>query len=233
MLTIARLFGKSPFAPLQTHMNKVGGCIEKLTKIFDVLSKKISDTNKIDPIIEQIERLVAELSNLEHEADLTKNDIRNHLPKSLFIPIEKSHFLDILSIQDRIADKAEDIGILLTWRPLELFNDLKIDVHALFKKNTETFWAVKLIIEEIDELLESSFGGLEAEKVKSMVEQTAYKEYEAEKMQRALIKQLFSQGDALSAPAFYLWLQLIKELGELSRLSEKLANRIRMVLELK
>jgi uncharacterized protein len=224
MLTIARLFGKSPFAPLQTHMNKVASCIEKLKKIFDILPK-------IDE--EKMERLVAELSSLEHEADLTKNDIRNHLPKSLFIPIDRGHFLEILSVQDSIADKAEDIGILLTLRPLELFKDFKIDIQGLFKKNLEVFWSAKQIIEEIDELLESSFGGLEAEKVKSMVEQTAYKEYEAEKMKRALMKELFSIGEELSTPTFYFWLKLIEEIGTISHLSEKLANRIRMVLELK
>jgi uncharacterized protein len=224
MLTIARLFGKSPFAPLQTHMNKVASCIDKLKQMFDTISS-------LDA--EKINRLVVELSSLEHEADLTKNDIRNHLPKSLFIPMDRGHFLEILAIQDNIADQAEHIGILLTMRPLELFKDPLVDIQALFKKNVEVFWSTKQIIEEIDQLLESSFGGLEAEKVKSMVEQTAYKEYEAEKMQRTFMKQLFSEGDKLSAPNFYLWLQLIDEVGSISQLSEKLANRIRMVLELK
>lgn len=125
MLTIARLFGKSPFAPLQTHMNKVGSCIEKLKKMFDVLAK-------MD--IDKVEKLAAELSSLEHEADLTKNDIRNHLPKSLFIPIDRGQFLEILSIQDSIADKAEDIGILLTLRPEDLGKEPNIDIHGLFKK---------------------------------------------------------------------------------------------------
>lgn len=224
MLTIARLFGKSPFAPLQTHMNKVATCIEKLTKIFEFLLKTDG---------EKIERLVAELSDLEHEADLTKNDIRNHLPKSIFLPIDRSHFLEILSIQDSIADKAEDIGILLSLRPLELFKNFGTDLLALYKKNVEVFWDAKQIIAEIDELLESSFGGIEAEKVKAMVEQTAFKEHEADRMQRYLLKQLFMQGDQLSVPSFYLWVRLIEEMGGLSQLSEKLANRIRMILELK
>ena len=225
MLTIARLFGKSPFAPLQTHMNKVANCMEKLARIFECLTKTERD---------KIERLVEDLSALEHEADLTKNDIRNHLPKSLFLPIDRSHFLDILSIQDSIADKAEEIGILLTLRPLEWFKEnLKADLQAFFKKNLETFWHAKHIIEEIDELLEASFGGIEAEKVKTMVEQTAYKEHEVACMQRSLMKELFQNGEKLSNPSFYLWLKLIEEVGTLSHLSEKLANRIRMVLELK
>lgn len=224
MRTIARLFGKSPFAPLQTHMNKVGSCVEKLIRVFEILPKMEMD---------KIERLVAELSSLEHEADLTKNDIRNHLPKSIFLPIDRSHFLEILSIQDSIADKTEEIGILLTLRPLEMFKDFKDDLQSLFKKNITVFWEAKQIIEEIDELLESSFGGIEAEKVKSMVEQAAYKEYEANLMKTTLLKQLFTQGEALSTPSFFLWQRLIKEISELAKLSEKLANRIRMVLELK
>ena len=193
MLNIARLFGKSPFAPLQSHMKKVAACIEKLSSVFSLLSK-------MD--MEKMEKLVYELSKLEHEADLTKNDIRNHLPKSLFLQIDRAHFLDILSIQDSIADKAEDIGLLLTLRPLDQFKNFQDEVQALFKKNEEVFVDSKRIIEEIDELLESSFGGIEAEKVKAMVEHTAYKEYEADKMQRGLLKQLVSQGESLSTPYF-------------------------------
>jgi predicted phosphate transport protein (TIGR00153 family) len=104
MRTIARLFGKSPFAPLQTHMNRVTLCMEKLT---DIISSKSPP-----------QKLVDELCKLEHEADITKNDIRNHLPKSIFMPIDRAQFLEILSLQDSIADQAEEIGLTLLLRPL-------------------------------------------------------------------------------------------------------------------
>lgn len=224
MISIARLFGKSPFAPLQTHMKKVALCVEKLTSMIDVLPKMDLD---------KIEKLSRELSELEHEADLTKNDIRNHLPKSIFLPIDRSHFLEILSIQDTIADKAEEIGILLSMKSLDMYSEFKAEFETLYKKNADVFWNAKKIIEEIDELLESSFGGIEAEKVKDMVEQTAYKEHEAAQMQHKLMKQLFSKGGNLNAPSFHLWLTLVEQVGSLSVLAEKLANRIRMVLELK
>jgi hypothetical protein len=221
MINIARLFGKSPFAPLQSHMQKVSLCMKKLSSLFDSLHKIDSD---------KIEKSVNELSELEHEADLTKNDIRNHLPKSLFLPIDRAHFLEILSIQDSIADEAEAIGILLTLRPLEAFDSFHADILALYKKSEESFLSAKRII---DELLESSFGGIEAEKVKDMVEQTAFLEHEAEKMRRRFMKKLFVSGESLSAPAFYLWARLAEDIGSLSHISERLANRIRMILELK
>ena len=224
MITIARLFGKSPFAPLQTHMKRVTNCIEKLTSIFDILPK-------MD--LEKIEKLTKELSSLEHEADLTKNDIRNHLPKSLFLPIDRSHLLDILSIQDSIADKAEEIAVFLSFKTLEGQPELKQGLDDLYKKSASAFWQVKKIIAELDELLESSFGGLGAEKVKSMVEHTAFLEHEARQKQRTLMKKLLTQEPPLPAPSFFLWNFLIEQVGAIAELSEKLANRIRMILELK
>jgi uncharacterized protein len=224
MLNIGKLFGKSPFSPLQTHMKRVASCIEKLTTLFEALAKRD---------MEKIEKLSTDLCALEHEADITKNDIRNHLPRSIFMPIDRAHFLEILSVQDSIADKAEEIGVLLALRPLEPLKEMQSDLQAFYKKNIKVFWHAKQIIEEIDELLESSFGGIEAEKVKTMVEQTAYLEHESNLMKRTLLKQLFSLGDTLPAPSFYLWVRIVEELGALSHLSERLANRIRMVLELK
>ena len=109
MLNIARLFGKSPFAPLQSHMKKVALCIERFSDIFKALCQNGYGEDR--------KTSVADLSRMEHEADLTKNDIRNHLPKSLFLPIDSAQFLEILSVQDSIADKAEECAILLTLAP--------------------------------------------------------------------------------------------------------------------
>ncbi len=217
MRTIARLFGKSPFAPLQTHMSRVTLCIEKLTEIIS-----------INPAPQ---KLVDELCKLEHEADITKNDIRNNLSKSVFLPIDKSQFLEILSLQDSIADQAEQIGITLTLRPLS-----KVFLPALaefYMKNVDTFISAQHIIREVDQLIESSFGGIEAEKVKAMVEQTARKEQESQNQERALRQKICSSTQEWSPPEFYLWMELIDQIGNISTLSEKLANRIRMVLELK
>jgi len=224
MLTIAKLFGKSPFSPLQNHMKKVGLCVKKLTEIFQEIENKNFD---------KIEALVTELSKLEHEADLTKNDIRNHLPKSLFLPITQTQFLELLSVQDSIADKSEEIGNLLMLCPRNSLRVFTATFQEFFKKNLETFWDARQIIKEFDELLESSFGGIEAAKVKAMVDQTAYKEHQADVLKTAVRKEFFDLADTLTPSAFYLWTKLIDEVGSISHISEKLANQIGMILELK
>ena len=224
MRTFAKLFAKSPFAPLQTHMKNVARCMEKLTLIFRLL-----DTGDLQRLPQEAELV----SKLEHDADLTKNDIRNTLPKGIFMPMDRAHFLEILSFQDGIADKAEDIAQLLTLHALDKFDLFKPDLLAFYKKNLEAFTSTQKIIEEIDELLEFSFGGMEAEKVREMVDRTAYLEHEADLLQHAFLQKFFANSEDLSPPAFYLWIRLIKEIGEISDISEKLANRIRMTLELK
>lgn len=224
MLTIAKLFGKSPFAPLQTHMDKVACCVGELPALFKAL---------INQDMDAIEKASAHISSLEHEADLTKNDIRNHLPKSLFLPVDRSALLEILSLQDAIADQTETIAHQAGMRKLFLLPEMAEDFSSYCCKNVGAFWLVRKVIQELEELLESSFGGIEAQKVKGMVEQIAFCEYEMALIQNKLLKQLYRSGDEMVYPVFHLFLTLIEEIGQLASLSEKLGNRVRMLLELK
>jgi predicted phosphate transport protein (TIGR00153 family) len=223
MLNISRLFGKSPFSPLQTHMEKVADCIKKLQEILHSLLKNDH---------ESLVSLVAQLSKLEHEADLTKNTIRNQLPKSLFLAIDRSDLLEILTIQDDISDKAEEIGHLIILKPLATVELLSTELKSFFSKNIEAFFEVYQIMKEMDNLLEASFGGMEAQKVKTMIDQTAYKEYESDLLKHRLMQILFEKGKTLSAPDFFQWMKVIEEIGSISHICENLAMRIRSLLEL-
>jgi predicted phosphate transport protein (TIGR00153 family) len=224
MLTIAKLFGKSPFAPLQSHLDKVAYCIEELPSLFEALMSQ--DAASIEEISQKI-------SDLEHDADLTKNDIRNHLPKSLFLPVDRGTLLEILSLQDALADQAEAIGHHAAMHPLLLPQEMVEDFFSLCAKTMETFWLARKVIKELEELLEYSFGGVEAQKVKGMVEQIAFYEFEVYQQKNRLLKKLYQGGQNLPYPAFHLCFTLIEEIAYLARLSEKLGNRVRMLLELK
>ncbi len=88
MITLNNLFGSSPFSPLASHMKKVSEAITLLKKIFE----KGIDINELSK----------QISKIEHEADIIKNEIRNKLPKSIFLPISKYSILEMLSIQNTI-----------------------------------------------------------------------------------------------------------------------------------
>lgn len=224
LTTILNLFGRSPFAPLQTHMEKVASCVLMLPNLFAAMRKQD---------YAELERIANKISELEHHADLTKNDIRNHLPKSLFLPVDRSHLLDILTIQDRIADTAEDVAVLTTLKNLEILDLFKEDFEEFLTKNIEAFNGAQLIIKEINELLESSFGGVEAQKVRMMVEDVAYLEHQVDLIQRKLLKKIFSAENEMTYTTFDLWQSIFQAIASISNLSENLAYRVRMTLDLK
>lgn len=224
MLSILNLFGRSPFALLQTHMEKVSSCVHLLGPLFEALKKKDQAA---------VEKIAAEISEGEHAADIVKNDIRNHLPKSLFLAMDRSSLLDILSMQDSVADKAEDIAVLATLQTLELFSHLQEDFDAFLNMNIKTFDEANAIIHELHELLESSFGGVEAEKVRAMVDSIASKEHEVDLIQRRLLKKFFNSSEHFNLSTFHIWQRIFESIGALSNLSEKLANRLRTTLEIK
>jgi hypothetical protein len=224
MLHILNLFGRSPFAPLQGHMEKVAICVAEVEPLFLLLKQK-----EYSLLNEKAEKISA----LEHAADLTKNDIRNHLPGSLFLSIDRGNFLEMLSLQDSLADRAEDLGILLTMRKMEFLPAFEPIFFEFLHKNIEAFNSVRKIIYDLGELLESSFGGAEAEKVKAMCEDVAFREHEADVLQAELLKAFFTAEKQLSFGTFYQWEKIFKTVGALSNISERLANCVRMTLDIK
>lgn len=224
MRALVKLFGRSPFAPMRSHMQRVMQCVRKLPSVFEAL--KAEDEEKLGNVVKQI-------SKLEHEADLVKNDIRSGLKGHLFLPVDRLGLLDILGLQDSLADQAEDIGILLTFRKPHMPELLRDGFEEFLEKNLETCEEAARIIDELQELIESSFGGVEANKVRQMVDHVAFREHEIDVMQRDMLQRLFNAEDQLVYTEFALWIRIIHEVGMLSNLSEKLANRVLVTMEIK
>jgi predicted phosphate transport protein (TIGR00153 family) len=205
-------------------MEKVAECVHLLEKLFSALKEK--NYHRLQEIADQI-------SEVEHKADLMKSDIRNNLPSNLFLSIDRSTFLEILELQDSIADKAEDIAVLVTVRQIELLSSFKEPFEAFLAKNIQCFEESRKIIQELHELLESSFGGVEAEKVKEMCDEAAFLEHEADVIQRKLLGCLYEAESTISYGTFGLWDKIFEATGSISNISEKLADSIRMTLDVK
>ena len=224
MRTIASLFGKSPFVPLQSHMRKVSECIDGLGELFPIFVNEDHDS---------IEEIARKISKTEHEADLVKNDIRNHLPRGLFLPVDRGKLLEIISTQDEIADTAENVAVLCSLKKLPVPATMKDLFLEFCSKSTECFHLSRGVIEQLDELLESGFGGVEAQKVRELVHAVAVKEHEVDLCQRKLLRVVFDSEDKLSYTEFHLWLRILSEIATISDLSENLADKVRTTLEIK
>ncbi len=224
MRTIASLFGRSPFGPIQAHMSKVASCVD--------LTKQVIDSYLAGQF-DQVAELRPRVSDAEYKADLVRDDIRNHVPKSLFMPIDRRDLLELLITQDRIAGCCERTAHLLSLTNFTIPRALVELLTTYVQMNLEAYKLSHQIVEQIDELIEYAFSGSEAEKVKDLVEQVARKEYEASKLGWQFLGALYSEEGELNKAQFNLLQRLIDELGMVSKLSELVANQVRMTLERK
>jgi predicted phosphate transport protein (TIGR00153 family) len=124
------------------------------------------------------------------------------------------------------------VAVLLTLAPIELKPSFRPEFLEFLKANIASYDKGHAIIGEMHDLVESSFGGNEAERVKTMIEKVAHEEHEVDLIQRKLLKKFFEAGDEMSHTTFHLWQKVFEAVGSLSNLSEKLGNRVRMMLQL-
>jgi len=221
MSIISKLFGKSPFDPLHQHMLKVKECVDLIRPLIDSLLKEED---------EKVEEYAKKIAYAEHEADLVKKEIRNNLPKGLFLPVARGDILRFLKEQDNIADSAEDFAVLITLRKTKLPDELKEDLKEFVDEVLETFNMAVKVSNEINTLAETSFGGAEAEKVVDLIENLKTKEWEADKAQMKTARKMFSLEGKLDPVSVIMWMHIFKELGNLANHSENAGDQIRIML---
>ncbi len=222
MRSIWSLFAKSPFGPLQDHMGKVSECVERLQPLF----KAVLEGNR-----DESEKLTAEILQLESDADEIKNEIRNQLPKHLFLQVDRRDLLEILHFQDSIADECQDIAVLLSLRDeLRLHEDLHDPLHCLLKEVTGVCTRAATIIQELDELVETTFAGPVAEKVLHMVEELNIEETVADDLGIMIAKKLFALEEHMSSTEVMLWFHIFRQVGRLANHAEAMGNRVRLLI---
>lgn len=167
---------------------------------------------------------------LEGEADTIKHDLREHLPKSLFMPVERGDVLKILDLQDQIADTAQDIAGLLQVRNFEVPESFNEPLIALVRRCVDACVLCEKIINELDELLVVGFRGRETEIVGDMITELNKIESDTDRMGTDLTRLLFTMEGEMSDVSLILWSRLIRDIGGMADYAEKVGNRLRLLL---
>jgi hypothetical protein len=214
---IGALFGRSPIGPVQTHMVKAQSCICLLGDFLEASFSK--DWQKAAEIQQAIR-------SIENEADAIKRDIRNHLPRSLWLPVARNDLLELLRDQDRLANRAKDIAGLMLGRKMEIPAELIDAVREDYQTNLSTSAQALKAIQELDELLEAGFRGKEANLVEELVIELDELEHQSDMSQVKLRSMLF-QLEASLPPVNVMFLyKIIDMLGGISDISQKVGSRL-------
>jgi len=215
------LFGRSPITPLQEHMYCVYSGIKHLTPLIEAMIE--FDHDKLLTAQQKI-------TDSEHKADEMKKELRTHLPKGLFMPVDRRDVLDVLLRQDIIANQAKDVASLIVGRKMSLPEEMNAPFLTYTNRCVDTVKQALNTINELDELVETGFRGLEVDRVEEMLSELSSIESETDTMQEGLRKTLFKLEDELGPVDVIFTYRLIDWVGNVADNAERVGSRLSLML---
>jgi predicted phosphate transport protein (TIGR00153 family) len=219
--TIAGLFGQSPIKPLQEHISTVTDCAQQLPAFIDAV---------IDNDWDLASKHYKSIVKAEHEADSKKKQIRRHLHKSLFLPIPREDLLGLLSKQDKIANTTKDIAGLMLGRKMTIPNELSESFRLFIESAIAATMATKDLINEIDELIETGFGGRQIDLIEKIIDRLEELESKNDEQQIQVRVQLHPLEDQLSPVETMFLYKIIDLIGNLADRAETIGDQIQVII---
>lgn len=217
----SKIFGKSPVGPIQEHMDTCYRSVKELVAFFSCVVA--DDWQGAEKSREQI---VA----LENEADELKKQIRAELPKSLFMPVPREDLLELLLVQDRIANRARDVSGIVLGRRMQIPRAVQERFLAFVSRNADAAKQARKSIRELDELYETGFRGAEAALVEGLVEGLDQIENDTDALQVTLRAALFAiEKDLPPVDVMFLY-RIIELTGDIADMAERIGRRLELLL---
>lgn len=221
MTPFLNMFGPSPIRPLEEHMGKVYACVKELQPFFDAVFSKNW---------EQVEKLHKAIVHLENEADNMKRDLRLHLPNNLFMPFSRSDLLELLEIQDGLANKVKDIAGMVLGRRMAFPDEMVRHYLEFLKGNIDASAQANTAIHELDELLETGFSGNEMKIVESMVTKLSAMEHRMDDLGNQLRHLLFELEKSLPPVDVMFLYKIIEWTGDLADDAREIGDHLQILL---
>ena len=218
---IASLFGKSPITPLQKHMKQSHSCL----KDFAVFAKAANAHDW-----EKAETIRTSINNKEEKADKLKKKLRLNLPSTFMMPFSRRDLLDVLLIQDSIANITKDLVGLMMTRRMVFPEEIAVDFIKLTELCIKTSGAALVAINELDELLETAFSNRQRKIVGKMIKTVNELEHETDDAQNDIRNKLFALESELPPVDVMFYYRAIEWLGETADAAQKVGSRFEVML---
>ncbi|MFA5677301.1 MAG: TIGR00153 family protein [Pseudomonas sp.] len=215
------LFGRSPIGPMQRHMAKAHECTMQLLPFIDALMAE-------DWV--EAERIQQQISHLEREADQMKKNIRVNLPNSLFLSVPRSDLLELLSVQDKVANRAKDIAGLMLGRKMKIHPDVQPAFRSFVARSVDASAQALKAIGELSDLMETSFAGREVKLVENLIDELERIEHDTDEMQVKLRAELYKREAILPPVDVMFTYQVIEWIGDVADRAERVGNRLGIIM---
>ena len=218
---LANIFGTSPVQPLEKHIDTAYRCAKQLRPFF--AAALAGDWQEATRARDEIERL-------EHDADDMKKKIRLHLPKSLFMPVPREDILELLLVQDKIANRTKDVSGLVLGRKMRIPAEIADQFLEFVDRNVDAAKQARKSVRELDELFTAGFRGAEVELVAGLIEELDLIETDTDDKQAALRGSLFAIEKTLDPIDAVFMYKVIELTGEIADMAERVGRRLELLL---
>jgi predicted phosphate transport protein (TIGR00153 family) len=218
---LANIFGASPVMPLEKHIEIAHRCAKQLRPFFAAAIGGDWDT-----AVEVRARIEA----LEQEADDLKKEIRLNLPKSLFMPVPREDLLELLLVQDKIANRTRDVSGIVLGRRMEIPEPIAEQFIDFVDRNIDATKQARKSVRELDELFTAGFRGAEVNLVEGLIEELDRIETDTDAKQAELRAALFEIEDTLKPVDAVFMYQVIELTGEIADMAERVGRRLELLL---
>jgi len=178
----------------------------------------------------QIQQAQQAIVASEHMADDMKRELRHNLPRGFFMPVDRRDLLDVLWMQDRIINQAKDIAGLVVGRNMQLPESMRELFQQYVERCVAAVKQALKVINELDELVETGFRGLEVEHVEEMLKLLSSIEHETDELQGKLRNILFALEDTMRATDVMFTYRLLEWTGNLADDAQRVGSRLQLML---
>lgn len=215
------IFAASPFKPIQKHMGVVQQCAQGLLPFIN---------STLQENWEEASENRNKISYLEGKADDLKSDIILNLPVTMFMPVSRQDLIELITAQDRIANKAKDIAGLILGRQMKIPQPIARSFLDYIECSIESAEQTYKIISELDELLTAGFKGHEVKIVKNMISDLDRIEKTNDRLQVEIRAQLFElEKDLSPIDAIFLY-KIIDWVGDLADRAQATGQKLFLLL---
>lgn len=214
---LSGVFGPSVLKPLQDHMAVSVECVNLLTPLVEAL-------NKAD--IVTAESIQQQIIQLEQEADKQKTSLRKQLGLSLLLPIPRRDLLEVIRLQDKIANKARDLAGLMIGRKMVFPEALQTDYASFLDSCQQSCLQAQICIKELDELLETGFGGKMVDLMSNFLQRLDDVESLTDELKRQLETKLMALEDQVHPVQVMFMYRAITLTANLADQANRLGNAL-------
>lgn len=218
---LANVFGSSPVKPLEQHMDIAFRCAKKLRPFFEAVIAK--DYGRMAEVRGQIEAL-------ENEADNLKKSIRLNMPKSLFMPVPREDLLELLLVQDKIANRTRDVSGIIMGRKMVIPDPIAEKFMEFVNSNVDAAKQARKSVRELDELFTAGFKGAEVELISELIEELDAIETHTDEQQTQIRSALFEIENTLDPIDAIFMYEVIQLTGEIADMAERVGRRLELLL---